>query len=105
MQNDPSSSPSTEAKLRKLDKELKRFALANCLLGLIVSAFVILIYFATRREILNEGGLTIEIYHYTMLSIKLVMLGFVPILGVLAILTGVNSLLYLRNRKKLEEKN
>jgi uncharacterized membrane protein len=94
---------SQEAKSRKLATSLKIFGIANCLLGLVVLVYVILMYFATERAIQNEANITTENYDYMLQAFRLAMLVFVPGLGVLAILTGVHSLNYLHSRRKIEQ--
>jgi hypothetical protein len=84
---------------------LKVFGICNCVLGLIVLTTVILMYFATERAIQYESGITTENYNDMLQAVRLVMLGFAPVLGVLAIWTGVHSLRYLRHRKKIEDKS
>ena len=97
------SIPSHEAKLRKLDKNLKVFGICNCVLGLMVFINVILMYFATKRAIQYEGGITTENYDYMLQAVRLVTLGLAPLLGMLAIWTGLHILWYIRRRKKMED--
>ena len=94
----------TQVRAKKLDRSLRIFGIANCALGLIVLVYVVLFYFAIHRAIQNEASITTENYHYMLLSVRLIMLGLAPLLGVLFIWTGAHSLRYLHKKKQIDER-
>jgi hypothetical protein len=98
------SASSQDTKLRKLDTGLRIFGFGNCLFGLLVLVYVVLMYFVTQRALQNEENITIENYHYMLQTVRLVMLGFAPGLGAIAVFTGAHSLHYLHSRRKIEQR-
>lgn len=100
-----SKAPSPETKLKKLNMWLKIIAIGNCVLGVLAFVQAIPLYFVTERAFQSTGTNTISIegYDYMIKAMRAVMLGIVPILGAILIVTGIGSLQYLRHRKKIEE--
>jgi len=77
---------------------------ANCVWGLILIGGAVAWYFHLQRAVQNEANATRENYHYMLLSVRIIMIGLVPVLGVIFLCVGAHCLDYLHKKKTYGEK-